>query len=48
MWQKDKQAGAERGQAQLKLGLKLIFTWFKILCIKLIVKITTCYFDQYA
>ena len=32
------QAGAELGQAQLKLELELSFTWFKICCIKLINK----------
>ena len=33
-----KQAGAELGQAQLKLELELSFTWFKICFIKLIYK----------
>ena len=31
-----KQAGAELGQAQLKLELELFFTSFKICCMKLI------------
>ena len=46
MWQKDKQAGAELGQAQLKLELELSFTWFKMFCIKLIYKTTTKYPDD--
>ena len=41
---KVEQAGAELGQAQLKLELELSFTWFKICCIKLINKNTTGYF----
>ena len=41
----EKQAGAELGQAQLKLELELSFTWFKICCIKLINKNTAGYFD---
>ena len=41
-----KQAGAELGQAQLKLELELSFTWFKICCIKLIKKNTTYYIDS--
>ena len=40
-----KQAGAELGQAQLKLELELSFTWFKIFCIKFINKNTAGYFD---
>ena len=40
-----RQAGAELGQAQLKLELELSFTWFKIFCIKFINKNTTGYFD---
>ena len=41
------QAGAELGQAQLKLEPELSFTWFKIFCIniKLINKNTAGYFD---
>ena len=39
------QAGAELGQAQLKLELELSFTWFKIFCIKSINKNTDGYFD---
>ena len=41
----NKQAGAELGQAQLKLELKLGFTEFKICCIELINKYNTCNFD---
>ena len=33
---KNKQAGAELGQAQLKLELELCFTSFEICCIKLV------------
>ena len=40
-----KHAGAELGQAQLKLELELSFTWFQIFCIKLINKNTAGYFD---
>ena len=47
MWQKDKQAGAELGQAQLKLELELIFTRFKIFFIKLIYKNNAGFFDYY-
>ena len=39
-------AGAEQGQAQLKLELVLSFTWFKMFCIKLIYKTTTKYPDD--
>ena len=39
------QAGAELGQAQLKLELELSFTWFKICCAKLIDKNSNGYFD---
>ena len=42
---KAKQAGAELGQAQLKLELELSFAWSKIFCIKLINKNTAGYFD---
>ena len=41
------QAGAELGQAQLKLELELSFTWFKICWIKLINKNTDGYFDSH-
>ena len=40
-----KHAGAELGQAQLKLELELSFTWFQIFFIKLINKNTAGYFD---
>ena len=40
-----KQAGAELGQAQQKLEMKLSFTWFMFCCIKLIDKNNTGYFD---
>ena len=42
---KAEQAGAELGQAQLKLELELSFTWFKFCCIQFIDKNTTDYFD---
>ena len=42
-----KQAGAELGQAQLKLELELSFTWFEICCIKLINKNTAGYIDYH-
>ena len=41
----NEQAGAELGQAQLKLELELSFTWFKFFCIKLIKKKAAGYFD---
>ena len=43
--ERQKQAGAEPGQAQLKL--ELIFTLFKICCPKLINKDTTVHFDPH-
>ena len=40
-----KQAGAQLGQAQLKLELELSFTWFEIYWIKVINKNTAGYFN---